>query len=57
MSEPVFGVHGAFRARVFAAFLGFLSCAAPYAFAPDDRPPLRGIKLPAEVLEKIYVIS
>jgi hypothetical protein len=31
MSEPVSGVHGVLKARLFAAFLGLIICAAPYA--------------------------
>ncbi len=54
MSDPVFGVHSAFRARVFAALLGFLICAAPYA-APgpvrsgDSSEDIRDIRGPKSV--------
>lgn len=54
MSEPVLRVHGAVRARVFAALLGFLICAAPYA-APspvrsgDSSEDIRDIRGPKSV--------
>jgi hypothetical protein len=38
MSEPVFGIHRVFKARVSAAFLGLLICAAPYAATSPVRP-------------------
>jgi Domain of unknown function (DUF4381) len=54
MSEPVSGAHGVFKARVFAAFLGLLICAAPYAATSpvgsgDSSEDIRDIRGPKSV--------